>query len=188
MVREATRYLDQPPAIYGHNGGIGARSNGAIFREVIDLLARLDGIDFRQTAPVRPGSPYIRPYGQEWLASEEALTRPLPGINPTMIARAGALDQGNVILNLMDVEARGIVPNVLFLAGSAINTIKNASGEPDPMLGTEAMLQALDVHQSGQLRDVPIGEHLTELGALATREKLTALLESLRQRYPGKVA
>ena len=155
---------------------------------MIDLLARLDGIDFRQTAPVRPGSPYIRPYGDEWLASEHALTKPLPGINPTMITRAGALDQGNLILNLMDVEAREIVPNVLFLAGSAINTIKNAKGEPDPILGTEAMLQALEVHRSGQLKDVPIDDHLAALAALAAREKLGPLLESLRQRYPGKVA
>jgi ribulose 1,5-bisphosphate carboxylase large subunit-like protein len=188
MVREATRYLDRPPAIYGHNAGIGARSNGAIFREVIDLLARLDGIDFRQTAPVRPGSPYIRPHGAEWLASEDALTRPLPGIKPTMIARAGALDQGNLILNLMDVEDRGIVPNVLFLAGSAINTIRNARGEPDPILGTEAMMQALQVHRSGDLRGVPIDGHLDALAGLARGRNLSALLESLRQRYPGRVA
>ncbi len=188
MVREATRYLDRPPAIYGHNAGIGTRTNRAIFREVVDLLARLDGVDFRQTAPVRPGAPFIRPYGAEWLASEDALTRPLPGINPTMIARAGALDQGNLIPNLMDAEARGIVPNVLFLAGSAINTIKDARGNPDPALGTEAMLQALEVHRSGQLRDVPIAEHLDALAALAAREKLASLLEALRQRYPGRVA
>lgn len=188
MVREATRHLDRPPAIYGHNAGIGTRTNRAIFREVVDLLARLDGIDFRQTAPVRPGDPFIRPYGAEWHASEDALTRPLPGIKPTMIARAGALDQGNLILNLMDAEARGIVPNVLFLAGSAINTIKDAAGRPDPMLGTEAMLQALEVHRSGQLRGVPIDGHLAALAALAAREKLTSLLEALRQRYPGKVA
>jgi ribulose 1,5-bisphosphate carboxylase large subunit-like protein len=188
MVREETRYVDQPPAIYGHNAGIGARSNGAIFREVIDLLARLDGIDFRQTAPVRPGSPYIRPYGAEWLASEEALTRPLPGINPTMITRAGALDQGNLILNLIDVEDRGLVPNVLFLAGSAINSIKNEKGEPDPMLGTEAMIQALEIHRSGDLRGIPVEGHLDALVGLARGRNLSALLESLRQRYPGRVA
>ena len=52
MVREATKRLPQPPALYGHNAGIGVRTR-AIWREVIDLLARLDGIDFRQTAPVR---------------------------------------------------------------------------------------------------------------------------------------
>src|SRR5207249_3391231 len=42
MVREATKRLQEPPAIYGHNAGIGVRSR-AIYREVIDLLARLDG-------------------------------------------------------------------------------------------------------------------------------------------------
>ncbi|MFN8007288.1 MAG: RuBisCO large subunit C-terminal-like domain-containing protein [Terriglobia bacterium] len=88
MVREATKHLQTPPAIYGHNAGIGVRTK-SIWREIIDLLARLDGIDFRQTAPVRNGPPFIFPYGAEWEASEEVLTRPLPGINPTMIARAG---------------------------------------------------------------------------------------------------
>src|SRR5207302_4645648 len=107
MVLEATRGWENPPAIYGHNAGIGVKTR-SIWREVIDLLARLDGIDFRQTAPVRPGRPFLRPYGLEWEASEEALTRPLPGIRPTMIARAGGLDQGNVGLNLADVERRGL--------------------------------------------------------------------------------
>ncbi len=106
MVREATSQLKNPPAIYGHNAGIGVKTR-SIWREVIDLLARLDGIDFRQTAPLRPGSPFIRPYGAEWHASEEALTRPIKGINPTMITRAGALDQGNIILNLEDLESKG---------------------------------------------------------------------------------
>jgi ribulose 1,5-bisphosphate carboxylase large subunit-like protein len=187
LVRDATRSLANPPAIYGHNAGIGVKTR-AIWREVIDLLARLDGIDFRQTAPVRPGAPYIRPYGAEWRASEEALTRPLAGINPTMITRAGALDQGNLILNLEDVEARGIARNVLFLAGSAINSIKDPSGRPDPRIGLEAMVQAIDVHRSGELKETPIDEHLTALAALAERQNLSALREALRQRYPGKVA
>ena len=129
MVREATKHLARPPAIYGHNAGIGVKTR-AIWREVIDLLARLDGIDFRQTAPVRPGAkPFIRPYGAEWLASEEILTRPLPGIKATMIARAGALDQGNIGLNLAEAARRGITENILFLAGSAINSIKDAAGQ-----------------------------------------------------------
>ena len=187
MVREATKNLPNPPAIYGHNAGIGVKTR-AIWREVIDFLARLDGIDFRQTAPVRPGSPYIRPYGAEWTASEEALTRPVAGINPTMITRAGALDQGNLILNLQDLEASGIATNVLFLAGSAINTIKDNNGKPDPRIGLEAMLQAIEVHRSGELKDTPIDEHLAALAALAERKKLTALREALRQRYPGKIA
>jgi hypothetical protein len=62
-------------------------------------------------APDRPGPPFIRPYGQEWLASEHILTCPLAGRNATMIARAGGLDQGNIILNLIDAERRGFSPS-----------------------------------------------------------------------------
>ncbi|MBI3417131.1 MAG: hypothetical protein HY043_17710 [Verrucomicrobia bacterium] len=184
MVREATRHLPQPPAIYGHNAGIGVKTRGGIWREVIDLLARLDGIDFRQTAPVRQGTPFIYPYGDEWLASERVLTQPLPGIKPTMIARAGGLDQGNIILNLEDTERRGLSENILFLAGSAINSIKNTAGKPDPKLGAEAMQQALEVHRSGELRGVSTDAHLRALVALAERQQLKPLREALRQRYP----
>jgi ribulose 1,5-bisphosphate carboxylase large subunit-like protein len=187
LVREATKHLTNPPAIYGHNAGIGVKTR-SIWREVIDLLARLDGIDFRQTAPVRPGSPFIRPYGAEWVASEDALTRPVAGIKPTMITRAGALDQGNIILNLQDLDKKGTAQNVLFLAGSAINSIKGKNGKPDPRIGLEALIQAIDIHRSGELESTPIEEHLTALAALAQRKKLAALSEALRQRYPGKVS
>lgn len=182
MVREVTRHLPNPPAIYGHNAGIGAKTR-AIWREVIDLLARMDGIDFRQTAPVRPGAPFIRPYGLEWEADETVLSRPLPGIRPTMIARAGALDQGNIGLNLADAEQRGLRENILFLAGSAINSIKNAQGKADPKMGAEAMRQAIDVHQSGEMDKVPAGEHLKVLMATAMRKNFRELQEALRQRY-----
>jgi len=185
MVREATKHLKNPPAIYGHNAGIGVKTRGGIWREVVDLLARLDGIDFRQTAPVKPGEPFLKPYGLEWEASEATLTRPLPGIKPTMIARAGGLDQGNIGINLADAEKRGMAESILFLAGSAINSIKNASGKADPKLGAEAMLQALEVHRSGELRDVPMNEHLPALIAMADRKQLKALREALRQRYPS---
>jgi ribulose-bisphosphate carboxylase large chain len=184
MVREATKRLARPPAIYGHNAGIGVKTRGGIWREVIDLLARLDGIDFRQTAPVRQGTPFIYPYGDEWLASEQVLTRPMTGLRPVMIARAGGLDQGNIILNLADAEQRGLSGQILFLAGSAINSIKNAAGKPDPKLGAEAMQQALEVHRTGELRDIRIEKHLIALTALADRKQLKALREALRQRYP----
>ena len=105
-----------------------------------------------------------------------------------MIARAGGLDQGNIGLNLADAEQRGLGANILFLAGSAINSIKNASGEADPKLGAEAMHQALEVHRSGELRDVPMEEHLTALAAPAERKNLKALREALRQRYPGRAS
>jgi ribulose 1,5-bisphosphate carboxylase large subunit-like protein len=183
MVREATKNLDNPPAIYGHNAGIGVKTKG-VWREVIDLFARLDGIDFRQTAPVRPGTPFLRPYGAEWQASEEILTRPLPGIKPTMIVRAGGLDQGNICLNLADAEKRGIVESILFLAGSAINSIKNADGKPEPKIGAEAMLQALEIHRSGELHDVSMEGHVVALVALAEHKRFKALQEALHQRYP----
>ncbi len=183
LVREATKRLENPPAIYGHNAGIGVKTRG-IWREVIDLLARLDGIDFRQTAPVRPGAPFLRPYGAEWRASEEALTRPLPGIKPTMIARAGALDQGNIGLNLAEAEQRGLSEHILFLAGSAINSIQNEEGKADPKIGAEAMMQAIEVYRSGELRDSPVGEHVAALAALAARKGFRALQMALRQRYP----
>jgi ribulose 1,5-bisphosphate carboxylase large subunit-like protein len=183
MVREATRHLPNPPAIYGHNAGIGTRTR-AIWREVIDLLARLDGIDFRQTAPLKEGMPFLRPFGDEWRASEATLTMPIPGINSTMIVRAGGLDQGNIGINLADVEARGIEENILFLAGSAINSIKDATGKANPRLGAEAMLQAIDVHSTGELRGVTADDHLPALVSVAERRKLNALREALRQRYP----
>ena len=109
---------------------------------------------------------------------------PLPGIRPTMIARAGGLDQGNIGLNLADADKRGIVENILFLAGSAINSIKNARGQYDPQIGAVAMCQALDVHGSGALREVPAEEHTQALLALAERRQLKELREALRQRYP----
>lgn len=182
MVREATRSLPVPPVIYGHNAGIGAKTH-SIWREVIDYLARLDGIDFRQTAPVRPGAPYIRPYGQEWEADEAVLSMEIPGINPTMIARAGSLDQGNIGLNLADAEKRGLSGNILFLAGSAINSIKNGAGKADPKIGAEAMRQAIEIHQSREMAATPADQHLPALMDRAVAHGYRELQSALRQRY-----
>ena len=186
MVREATKNTENPPAIYGHNAGIGTRTR-SIWREVIDLLARLDGIDFRQTAPIKPGPPFLKPYGAEWTASEAVLSRPLSGIRPTMIVRAGGLDQGNICMNLADAEERGLTDSILFMAGSAINSIKNTAGRSDPKLGSEAMMEALEAYRSGELRDVPIEKHVRTLVGVAQRRKFRALAEALRQRYPQTV-
>ncbi|MEX0711725.1 MAG: hypothetical protein WD278_05210, partial [Pirellulales bacterium] len=157
-------------------GGEGGGSTG-------DLLARLEGIDFRQTAPIKPGPPFIRPYGAEWQASEQALSRPLPGIKPAMIARAGGLDQGNIGLNLAHAERLGIAENLLFLAGSAINSIKNDQGAADPRLGAAAMSEALEAYRSRELIDVPADEHVSALKDLAARRGFKALAEALCQRY-----
>jgi hypothetical protein len=47
------------------------------------------------------------------------------------------------------------------------------------------MQQALEVHRSGELRDISIDEHVRALAAIAERKQLKALREALRQRYPG---
>ena len=116
------------------------------------------------------------------------LTRPLPGIKPVMIARAGGLDQGNICLNLADAEERGLSQSILFLAGSAINSIKDARGKADPKLGAEAMLQALEAYRSRELSEVPVEKHVSALAQLADRKQFRALKEALRQRYSGEVS
>ena len=101
-----------------------------------------------------------------------------------MIARAGALDQGNIGINLEDAEKRGLSENILFLAGSAINSIRNSRGKADPKIGSEAMIQAIEIHKSGEMFEVPISEHLMLLMNIAKHRNYTELQEALRQRYP----
>ena len=180
-VREMTRSMPEPPAIYGHNGGITARTRH-IYREVLDLFARLDGIDFRQTAPVAIGPSLLRPAGREWHECERVLSEPLAGRKPVMIARAGGLDQGNIIGNLLDVASRGGPAGYLFLAGSAINGIKNDRGVYDPSLGAAAMREALDVYRQGVFAEFS-ASHAAELKAHAEAHGLRALATALRQRY-----
>jgi ribulose-bisphosphate carboxylase large chain len=182
MVRERTRALSRPPAIYGHNGGIDAKAHH-IYREVLDFLARLDGIDFRQTAPVAAGRGLLRPYGLEWRQCESVLSRPLAEHAPVMMARAGGLDQGNLIPNLADATAGTCADNYLFLAGSAINGIKNSRGEYDPSVGAAAMRQAVEVFRQGQIILDP-----AELKTHAARNGLRELSAALGQRYPENAA
>ena len=68
----------------------------------------------------------------------------------------------------------------MFLAGSAINSIKDSTGRPNPKLGAEAMQQAIKVHRTGELREIPVEQHTCEFARLADTKKLSAL----RQRYP----
>ena len=106
-----------------------------------------------------------------------------------MITRAGALDQGNLILNLQDVETRGIAQNVMFLAGSAINSIKNAQGQARPAARPRRHGPGDRGPPLGRAcKDVPIDEHLDALADVARRKNLKALHESLRQRYPGMIS
>ncbi len=183
-VRDLTAGFDFPPVIYGHNSGISSRTN-SIWREVIDLFARLDGVDFRQTALVTGALPLLRPQGLEWRKCEEALSKPLGHIRPTMIARAGGLDQGNIILNLLDASKHLPKGQVLYLAGSAINSLVGCNGQPDPTLGAQAMREAVALWQSGEApADIkePLG-HVRAIYELAQAKGLNALRQALEQRY-----
>jgi len=188
LVRDHTKHLPEPPVIYGHNGGIDARTL-AIWREVLDLLARLDGIDFRQTAPVALGHPLLRPQGLEWRKSEAVFTRPIEGIKPVMVTRAGGLDQGNIIHNLEDVADHLCGNPVLFLAGSAINSIKGPDGKADPTLGAAAMRQAVELWKIGEAPEVslPPETFFRELVVSARKQCFEPLLTALAQRYPEYV-
>src|ERR1019366_3196285 len=98
-----------------------------------------------------------------------------------MIARAGGLDQGNIILNLADVARNLPQGQALYLAGSAINSITDANGHPDSKLGAQAMREAVEVWRSGDaagLMENPAG-HAQALYALAKSKKLTALQTAL---------
>ena len=183
-VRDMTAKFDSPPVIYGHNSGISCRTN-SVWREVLDLFARLDGVDFRQTALLTSAQPLLRPQGLEWRKCEEALTKPLGHIKPTMIARAGGLDQGNIILNLVDASQHLPEGQPLFLAGSAINSIEGPDGNPDPRLGAEAMRQALALWRSGKApMDVhDLHGHARALHDIARASGLKALVTALEQRY-----
>lgn len=183
-VREWTAKFEPPPVIYGHNGGISCRTN-SIWREVLDFFARLDGVDFRQTALLTPSQPLLRPQGLEWRKCEEALTKPLGHVKPVMISRAGGLDQGNIILNLMDAEKHLPKGGVLFLAGSAINSYKGPDGKPSARLGAQAMREALELWRSGESPDgtQDIRAHVRALRASASRRKFEALVGALDQRY-----
>ena len=99
-----------------------------------------------------------------------------------MMARAGGLDQGNIIPNLLDVGRGASASNYLFLAGSAINGIKNGQGRYDPALGAEAMRQALELFRQDVFPQAG-HQHGKELKAYADAHQLLALSTALAQRY-----
>lgn len=181
MVRDMTKHLPDPPSIYAHNSGISVRTRH-IYREVLDMFCRLDGADFRQTAPVTSDFGLLRPFGVEWRECEKALSMPLANHPQTMMARAGGLDQGNIIANLLDMENGSGTDNYLLLAGSAINGIKNDSGEYDPSIGAAAMEQALQVYRERIFTHTG-PDHVKELKSHADTHGLDALSRALAQRY-----
>lgn len=173
--------------IYGHNGGITPLTR-VIYREILDMFARLDGIDIRQTGPIGTHKlPLLRPYGREWEASEKALTKPLGKHKPVMVARAGGLDQGNIILNLHDIKKRSYnESNFLMLAGSAINEWKDETGKYNPKGGAMAMEQAIDIYEKYSFNPEPRSTHVERLHNRAKELGYEELVSALKQRYPKK--
>ena len=182
-VRDLTAQIyAAPPVLYGHNSGISTRTN-QVWREVMDFMARLDGIDFRQTAPLTSSEPLLRPQGLEWHKCEEALTKPAEHIKPVMIARAGGLDQGNIILNLEDVaknlpkgrrctsRVRPSIPSPTKTATRIPSWARKRCGRP-----WKSGARAKRWHS-------PPSPHAQSLYALAKSKKLTALQIALQQRY-----
>ncbi len=173
--------------IYGHNGGITPLTR-VIYREILDMFARLDGIDIRQTGPIGTHKmPLLRPYGKEWEASERVLTESLGKHKPVMIARAGGLDQGNIILNLDDIKKRNYdESNFLMLAGSAINEWKDEAGKYSPKGGAIAMEQAIEIYRSHSFEPEPGSTHIERLHSRAKELGYKELVAALKQRYPEK--
>jgi hypothetical protein len=71
------------------------------------------------------------------------------------------------------------------LAGSAVNSIKNAAGQTDPKLGAEAMLRAIDLHRTGDVPVTPLEAYVTRFAQAARGRHLSALGTALQQRYPS---
>jgi hypothetical protein len=95
------------------------------------------------------------------------------------------LDQGNIILNLIDVAANLPQGQALYLAGSAINSIQDSSGQADAKLGAQAMREALDMWRQGAVpadASDPAG-HARALYDVAKSRRLMALSTALEQRY-----
>ena len=173
--------------IYGHNGGITPLTR-VIYREILDMFARLDGIDIRQTGPIGTDKlPLLRPYGREWEASERVLTKSLGKHRPVMVARAGALDQGNIILNLHDIKKRAYdESNFLMLSGSAINEWKDKTGTYNPKGGAMAMEQAIEIYEKYSFDPEPRSTHVERLYNRAKELGYKELVSALKQRYPEK--
>lgn len=127
----------------------------------------------------------LRPQGLEWRKCEEALTKPAGHIKPVMISRAGGLDQGNLILNLVDAAKHLPKGGVLYLAGSAINSYQGPNGKPNSRLGAQAMREALDLWRAGEAPDGTQNArgHVRALYSVASSKRLHALMGALEQRY-----
>jgi len=101
-----------------------------------------------------------------------------------MVTRAGALDQGNIIPNLIDA-AESLPPGQpLFLAGSAINSIKDSGGKVDPSIGAHGMQEAIAIWRAGDNPEGITGKaYIDALRRIAHSQGMKSLIATLEQRY-----
>ncbi len=186
MVREATRSLPCPPAIYGHNAGIGVK--------IARHLPRGD-------RPARPARRHRFPpdrSGSTGYALHPSLWRRMAR------QRSGALPRNPRNSPDDDRPRRRAGPGQLaaqpgrrpraraFAVDPALGRVGDQLdprriGQTRPAARRQAMREALEVHRSGEVRGVAVDEHLRALAAVAERRQMKALREALRQRYPDRL-
>lgn len=177
MVREAREYIEDhnlPLAIYAHNGGICTKTK-SINRVILDRFSRYDGGDLRQTAPTGELC-YLRPLAWQRDLVEKTLQTKQGALKKTINVRAGGLDQGNLLQNLWEcAEGFG---DYLFLMGSAINSMKDAEGQPSIGMAMTGINQVVELFNRGVRADAP-----GELYAIAKQEGVVELAHCIEQRY-----
>ena len=87
-----------------------------------------------------------------------------------------------IIQNLLDIEKCGDIQNYLFLAGSAINTIKDEKGNYNPSVGAEAMQQIVAIYNEGFFKIINDCT-IENLNAAAKQREFDSLIRALEQRY-----
>ena len=146
----------------------------------------------------RPGgcvsSPRFVDRRNELLALEAALARTREGVGSVVFVGGEAgIGKSRLISELARRAERDgmtvVVGECLPLGGGkvpyapVVGALRSLVAQREG-IGLEAMLQAVEIHRSGELRDTPIDEHLTALATMARRRNMTELGEALRQRYP----
>lgn len=177
LLRDARDFIEENNldlAIYAHNGGISVKTK-SINRVLLDHFCRLDGADWRQTAPSAK-KPFLRPLSWQRELIEDVLTRDALPFPATICVRAGGLDQGNLLQNIH--ECSGRFDQYIFLMGSAINSIVNDRGEVDTNIAMSAIDDLVDLYRQG----IDIRE-IAALHDYSVEHNLDSVARCLRQRY-----
>ena len=126
------------------------------------------------SAPVKPGTPFLRPYGAEWIASEAILACPLPGIKPHKPEPA----KPKVLLPLTGTfpcnldDHRTLVVQIVALRRNFQRSLEGIAGRLEI---AQLIVNHRDVHVRARQRHFRVraffraDEHLVFIAPLATR-------------------